>query len=211
VEVEAMSQALSPSTGRKYGRARVLAAWRQPRSTFYSQQKRSRQPHPPQRRGPKTAGSDAELVVQIRGVIDTGLFHGEGHRKSWARLRFKGMRTAKARVLRLMREHQLLAPQRQLAPAAAKAHDGTIVTERPNQMWGIDGTAAHTRRDGQVTIFAALDHYSADCVGMHAAKPATRFARHWSRSGKASRNTAVASRRVPPPASSCATTMAASS
>jgi len=170
-----MSQALSPSTGRIYGRARVLAVWQLPRSTFYARQQRALRPHSWQRRGPKTAHSDAELVAQIREVIDASLFHGEGHRKIWARLRFKGMRTSKARVLRLMREHQLLAPQRQVVPASAKAHDGTIVTERPNQMWGIDGTAARTRRDGQVTIFAAIDHCSADCVGMHAAKPATRF------------------------------------
>jgi transposase InsO family protein len=74
-----------------------------------------------------------------------------------------------------MREHQLLAPQRQIAPAPPKAHEGTIVTEQPNQMWGTDATAAVTLADGQVTVFAAVDHCTADCVGIHAVKRATRF------------------------------------
>lgn len=168
-----MSQALSPSTHRKYGRARVLAMWGLPRSTFYARQKH--QPVPLQRRGPKTAHSDAELVEQIRQVIADSPFHGEGHRKVWARLRLRGVRTSKDRVLRLMRKHQLLAPQRQIAPVEPKAHEGTIVTEKPNQMWGIDATATVTLADGQVTVFASIDHCTAECVGIHAAKPATRF------------------------------------
>ena len=74
-----------------------------------------------------------------------------------------------------MREAQLLAPQRQAAPVARKAHTGTITTDRPNQMWGIDATATVTLDDGAVTVFAAIDHCTADCVGIHAAKRATRF------------------------------------
>lgn len=170
-----MSQALSPSTGRKYGRARVLAAWRLARSTFYARQQRLLHPIQPQRRGPKTAHTDAALLELIRQAIADSPFHGEGHRKFWARLRVQGVRTSKARVLRLMREHQLLAPQRQIAQAPAKTHDGTIVTEQPNQMWGTDATATVTLADGQVTVFAAVDHCTAECVGIHAVKRATRF------------------------------------
>lgn len=69
VEVEAMSQAQSPSTGRKYGRARVLAVWGRPRSTFYARQQRARQPVAPQRRGPKTKYTDTELVERIRAIL----------------------------------------------------------------------------------------------------------------------------------------------
>jgi putative transposase len=42
-------------------------------------------------------------------------------------------------------------------------------------MWGTDMTATYTRQDGQVAIFIAVDHYSAECVGIHAAKQGTRF------------------------------------
>lgn len=170
-----MSQTLSPSTDRKYGRARVLCEWELSRSTFYARQQRARNPIPPQRRGPKTAHTDTELTEAIREEITASPFHGEGHRKLWARLRFRGIRTSKTRVLRLMREHQLLAPQRQIAPVEPRAHEGTIVTEKPNQMWGIDATATVTLADGQVTVFASIDHCTAECVGIHAAKPATRF------------------------------------
>ena len=30
-------------------------------------------------------------------------------------------------------------------------------------------------QDGQVTVFAAIDHYSADCIGIHVVKRAHRF------------------------------------
>ena len=55
---------------------------------------------------------------RIRQEIAVPPFTGEGHRKFWARLRVSGVRTSKTRVLRLMREAQLLAPQRQAAPIA---------------------------------------------------------------------------------------------
>jgi putative transposase len=42
-------------------------------------------------------------------------------------------------------------------------------------MWGTDMTATFTRQEGQVAIFIAVDHYSAECVGIHAAKQGTRF------------------------------------
>jgi hypothetical protein len=48
------------------------------------------------------------------------------------------------------------------------------VTEAPNQMWGTDATATFTEVEG-VTVFAAIDHCTAECVGIHAVKKATRF------------------------------------
>ena len=42
-------------------------------------------------------------------------------------------------------------------------------------MWGTDATAAFTEEDGQVTVFMAVDHCTAVFVGIHAAKPGTRF------------------------------------
>jgi transposase InsO family protein len=92
-----------------------------------------------------------------------------------ARLRLAGVRNSKRLVLRLMREHGLLAPGRPPQPAEPKRHEGTILTEQPNQMWGIDATAGFTAQDGQVAIFTMVDHYSAYCLGIHAAKRGTRF------------------------------------
>ncbi len=52
---------------------------------------------------------DAVLVEAIRAVLAASPFHGEGYRKIWARLRFRGVRTSKERVRRLMRAHGLAA------------------------------------------------------------------------------------------------------
>lgn len=92
----------------------------------------------------------------------------------WARLRFDGVRTSKARVLRLMREAQLLAPSR-IFPKAENPHTGTIITARPNEVWASDHTLTATVEDGQVTVFVVVDHCTTECVGVHAAKKATRF------------------------------------
>ena len=46
--------------------------------------------------------------------------------------------------------------------------------EAPNQLWGTDATATFTEEDGHVTVFAAIDHCSADCIGIHAVKRAHR-------------------------------------
>ncbi|MCS7044586.1 MAG: integrase core domain-containing protein [Bryobacteraceae bacterium] len=169
-----MSQAQSPSTGRKNWWARVLAVWGQPRSTYYARQQRARQAAALLRRGPKTKHTDAELLENIRAILAASPFHGEGHRKIWSGLRVQGVRTSKPCVMRLMRENQLLAPQRQFAPVVEKTHAGSIVTSEPNQMWGTDATTV-TLADGQVTVFAAVDHCTAECVGIHAVKRATRF------------------------------------
>lgn len=170
-----MSRATSSSTGRLYGLARVCQVWEIPRSTVYAGRARQRRPHPPAKRGPKTGWTDGALTEQIRLALARSPFLGEGHRKVWARLRLAGVRTAKARVLRLMRAAGLLAPTRSGAAHGPQAHDGTIATKRPNQMWGTDATTCLTTRDGTATVFVAVDHCTADCVGIHAARPGTRF------------------------------------
>jgi transposase InsO family protein len=175
VEVEAMSRRTSPSTHRPYGIARVVRVWELPRSTFYAQRDRRAQPATG-RRGRTPTLDDAALLTQISAVIAESPFHGEGHRKIWARLRtLKGVHTSMRRVLRVMREAELLAPARQPEPVVDHPHDGTILTERPNVMWGTDATAAVTLVDGAATVFAAIDHCTAECVGIHAAIQGTRF------------------------------------
>jgi putative transposase len=77
-------------------------------------------------------------------------------------------------VLRLMREHDLLAPSRVGRAHGPKAHDGTIRTERVDAMWGTDLTSTLTG-EGQASIFVTVDHCSTECLGIHAARRATRF------------------------------------
>src|SRR5690349_24718482 len=89
-------------------------------------------------------------------------------------LTYAGTRTRLRRVLRLMRENNLLAPTRVGTPRGPRNHDGTIIPETVDTMWGTDLTTTITG-EGQVAVFVAVDHYSAECVGIHAARRATRF------------------------------------
>lgn len=168
-----MSTVVSPSTGRPYGLARICRIWRVPRATLY----RRRQPEPARPRhrpGPIGAMTDAELVEAIRELFAADTFHGEGYRKIWARLRFAGLRTSKRRVLRVTREHGLQAPNRVGRPPGPRAHHGTIRTERVDEMWGTDRTSTLIG-EGQAAVFVLVDHCSGQCLGVHAARPATRF------------------------------------
>src|SRR5919199_5048662 len=97
-------------------------------------------PGPPRRRGPVGPMPDDGLLAAIRAVLAASPFHGEGHRKVWARLRHGGVRTSRRRVPRLMREAGLLAPSRAGAPRGPRSHDGTIIPETVGTMWGTDPT-----------------------------------------------------------------------
>jgi putative transposase len=168
-----MSRTISPSSGQSYGIALVCRIWGTPRATFYRHQAPQRI-EPPQRRGPVGPMPDAALLAAIRAVITGSPFHGEGHRKIWARLRVAGVRTSKRRVLRLMRENDLLAPSRVGSPRGPRSHDGTIIPDTLDTIWGTDLTTTITG-EGSAAVFVAVDHCSVECVGIHAAPRATRF------------------------------------
>ena len=170
-----MSQACSISLGMIYGLQRVCRVWNWSRSTVYQQRKRRINPHTAQRPGPQGPCSDEELVKYIRTVLLESPFHGEGYRKVWARLRFKDIRTSKERTRRLMREYGLQAPQRMGNRHGSKAHNGTINTSRPDETWGTDLTTTVTTKEGKAAVFVAVDHFTSECVGIHASKSQTRF------------------------------------
>lgn len=172
-----MSRATSAGVGKPYGLQRVCRVLDFPRSTIYAQQAAAKVvPLRPQRRGPKPQVADADLLMAIRTDLAASPFTGEGHRKVWARLRImRDIRVSRARVLRLMRENALLSPHRR-PQGEPVVHDGTIVTDRPNDMWGTDGIRIATVDEGWVWVFAAVDHFDACCVGLHTVKTGNRFA-----------------------------------
>jgi hypothetical protein len=61
-----------------------------------------------------------------------------------------------------------------VVPHGPRRHDGTIIPETVDTMWGTDLTTTITGQ-GLATVFIAIDHCSAECVGIHAAPRATRF------------------------------------
>jgi len=168
-----MSGTVSPVSGKPYGLAAVCRAWGMARASVYRRQLPPRA-EPRRRPGPVGGLTDAALLVEIRRVLAASPFHGEGHRKIWARLRVQGVRTSKRRVLRLTRAHGLLAPSRVGAPRGPRSHDGTIIPATVDTMWGTDLTTTFTG-EGPAAVFIAIDHCSAECVGIHASSRATRF------------------------------------
>jgi putative transposase len=191
-----MSAATSPSTQRPYGVQRVCRIWAVPRSTFY-QARRPADAAPAKPRGPRPPVDDASLLAAIQADLAASPFSGEGHRKVWARLHY-GLPVGRNRVLRLMRDNQLLSPFR---PRPANDHDGTILTEAPDVLWGTDATLVQTAEEGRVWVFAAIDHFNSEVVGHHVT---ARASRRSSRSVRRSPPGSAGS--LPPAACRCAWT-----
>ena len=69
---------------------------------------------------------------------------------------------------------RLLAPHR-VGRTEAKPHDGTIITDKVNEMWGTDMTQTITIREGRANVFVTVEHANSEVVGIHAARSANRF------------------------------------
>ena len=74
-----------------------------------------------------------------------------------------------------MREHGLQAPNKVGTERGPRVHEDSIIPSGPNQMWGTDATQVHSRLEGMATTFEVVDHFVGDVVGIHAARPGTRF------------------------------------
>ena len=175
-----MSVAISSSTDRPYGVEQVCSAWEVPRSTFYAQRAATGSTDEALRsnrkRGPKPLLADETLLGLIREDLDASPFLGEGHRKVWARLRIlKEVKVSRKRILRIMRENNLLSPYRGRR-SEGPAHTGKIITTQPNEMWGSDGIRVLTVEDGWGWVFTAIEHWNAECVAWHVCKKGDRFA-----------------------------------
>jgi transposase InsO family protein len=176
-----MSATTSTSAHKTYPVATVCRVWDVPRSTFYDWKARQQRVPDASRDkpGPKTAHSDEQLTTLIQTQLaktEAELqIRGEGHRKVWARLRHAGIRTSKRRVLRLMRKASLLAPTRTGRARGPRNHDGNIHTEHPDEMWGTDGTQVALRSGLLCWVFLAIDHCTAECIGVHASLSGSRF------------------------------------
>lgn len=171
-----MKNRVSPSTRRPYPFTMVCKTYRLARSSGYAAGLKAVVEEPVAKRGPRPGILDQELLLEIRREIESCPFVGEGHRKVHRRLNDRGVFTGRGRVLRLMRQNGLLVPQRNRRIHGNPAHTGTIVTRRPNDMWGADGTTFYTLRDGWCWLFVAIDHASDKVMGHHVAKIGDRFA-----------------------------------
>ena len=150
----AMSATMSPSALKPFGIKRVFTLWNISRASIQRHKVLAlRGATPKKKRGPKTCLADAQVLKEIKIVLRNSPFVGEGYRKVDVRLRAE-MRvfSAPRRILRIMRENNLRAPMRCRSSPGLRVHDGTIVTERPDEMWAIDCTLCITDQ-GNATVF----------------------------------------------------------
>ena len=159
-------------SGRAFSAARVCRVWAVPRSRRYARAKGTR------RTGRPPVLDDTMILALAKTVIaesEAAGFHGEGYKKVHARLRHKGVSIDKERLLRILREHQLLAPVRAGQYRGNRKHEGTIHTDRPDEMWGTDMTTTFVEGLGNAAVFIAVDHCTGELIGAHASGKANRF------------------------------------
>ena len=71
------------------------------------------------------------------------------------------------------REPLACAPSRRAQPR--ETYDGTIVTDKVNEMWGTDMSQTVTIEEGRAYVFVAVEHANSEIIGIHAACSANRF------------------------------------
>jgi hypothetical protein len=142
-EIAAMRTVVSPSTRQRYPLTMVCQVWRVARSSVYAAATLPARPAPASKRGPKTVVSDEQLVTAVRRVGAHLPVAFAAERRLRERLVHRGLAVSGKRVLRLMRQHQLLAQRRLGPPNGDPAHAGRIITTRPNEMSRPWGRAVH--------------------------------------------------------------------
>ena len=139
------------------------------RSSYYDylrQKNQKAQGHKRKKPGPKVQLDDKALLQAILDVMTASPFVTEGIKKVHARLRRKGIKASRNRINLIMREHGLLSPQRH-EQGEEKKHDGTIIPDSINQLWGTDGTLFGTINGDLLWLFAVIDHFSDEILGWH--------------------------------------------
>ncbi len=194
-----MSRTVSPASGSVYGLARVCRIWRVSRATVH------RHLSPPRSGLGSDAGSDPARRPARSGRCRMPHAHADprhpGRQPLPRRRPSQGLGTAAHEgrahlqapgAARLMRAHDLLAPTRVGTPRGPRNHDGTIIPTGSTRCGAPTPDTTWTA-EGQVAVFVAIDHCSAECVGIHAAAGA-RASRRWSRSAKGCGSASAASR-----------------
>lgn len=162
-------QETSQATGRKYPLRMLCAVLQVARSSFYEHRRKCKTERRERKKpGPKMRVDDAELLAKIREVLARSPFHTEGSKKVHIRLReWLGIKASRARINRLMREAGLLSPQRRAEEAEEKKHEGSLVPEAVDRLWGTDGTQFGLANGRLLWLFAVIDHFSCEVLGWH--------------------------------------------
>lgn len=101
-----------------------------------------------------------------------------GYRRCWAHLKFVDrLAVNKKRVLRVMRQADLLVKPHRKLRAKRTSTKAKPVPTAPNQWWGIDMTKILVESFGWVYLVIVLDWYTKKILGYHVGLQST--SRHW--------------------------------
>lgn len=161
-------------TGKPYPKRLIFKVVGYSSSTWYE--------HPTHRtgkRGRKPRHTDDKVLQEIKVEIGNSKFNAEGYMKVKKRMEKRETNTlvaGKERVNRIMRENNLLSPNRKEKKVDKRAHDGTIITQMPNIMWATDGKKFWIDGLGWHWFFGVIDHFNDEILSWHIAKKGNRFA-----------------------------------
>jgi putative transposase len=128
------------------------------------------------RRSLQVTQRDEDLLPRIQALKAEHPFWG--YRRIWAYLHFvEQLPINKKRVLRVMREHNLLVKPNVKLRAKRTPSRRKPRPTHPNEWWGIDMTKVLVDGFGWVYIVLVLDWYTKKIVGYYVGMPCT--ARHW--------------------------------
>lgn len=128
------------------------------------------------RASPRITERNTAVVERIRALKAAHPFWG--YRRCWAHLKFvEGLPVNKKRILRLLRQHDLLVPPNRRLKACRTPTTSKPQPTRPNEWWGIDMTKVLVESFGWIYIVVVLDWYTKKFVGYHIGFQAT--AHHW--------------------------------
>ena len=168
-----MSQTVSPSTSRCYGLARVGARVECFARRGVSLSQGNAIACDARRRGPTGPCPDAELADHIRREIEASDSRRRLSQNMGATADCRGSLEPSPRAPGDGRE-RLVRPHR-VGRNQERTHDGTIVTDKVNEMWGTDMSQTVTLEEGRAYVFVAVEHANSEIVGIHAARSANRF------------------------------------
>lgn len=122
------------------------------------------------------AGRNSSILERIRELKSDHPFWG--YRRVWAHLKYvNGLDVNKKRILRLMREHELLVKPNTRLKATRTSGRSKPKPSRPYEWWGIDMTKVMVEGFGWMYIVAVLDWYTKKIVGYYAGLECRT--RHW--------------------------------
>lgn len=120
-----------------------------------------------QKPGPIPKHTDAEILGYIKDYLESPLFYMEGYKKLKVRLKEEyNVNVGKERLRRILSENGLLCHQEKRVNPVRYEHTGRIITERPNELWGMD-IKEMLSCIGKVYLFDIIDHYNSEIKGWY--------------------------------------------